>query len=119
MNTVIYMTTLLLKTVQKSRKNRRNAQSGKSGALIEAGMRLLAQKDYDSISMAQIAREAGCSIGAVYSRYTDKEEYLYRLTALGLRNMESRANLALAKAGWARTRRRQSCNKLYLMLIKK
>ncbi len=65
-------------------------------------MRLLARKDYDAISMAEIAREAGCSISTVYDRYSDKESYLYRVIAHAFNNMADRAKLALDLNGLRR-----------------
>ena len=44
-------------------------------ALIEAGFRLLEERDLDSISVAQIAEEAGYSVGAFYARFSGKEEF--------------------------------------------
>ena len=39
-------------------------QHHRTEALTEAGVRLLALRDYDRISVAKIAKEAGCSVGA-------------------------------------------------------
>jgi AcrR family transcriptional regulator len=58
---------------------RTSGKDGRGKALEDAGMRLLARYDYDQVSMAQIAREAGCSVGAFYGRYRNKEAYLCNL----------------------------------------
>ncbi len=47
--------------------------------LIEAGYKLLATRDFDSISIAEIAGEAGYSVGAFYSRFENKEEFFLAL----------------------------------------
>lgn len=50
-------------------------------ALIETGFRLLAERDFDAISIAEIAKEAGYSVGAFYARFTNKEDYFQALVA--------------------------------------
>jgi len=84
------------------RRRGRNAQDGLSVALSDVGMRLLARKDYEAISIAEIAREAGCSISTVYDRYSDKESYLYRVIAHAFHNMADNAKLALDPSRWRR-----------------
>lgn len=41
--------------------------------LIRHGRRLIETKGYDGTSMADIAKAAGCSVGALYYRFKDKE----------------------------------------------
>jgi len=84
------------------RRRGRNAQDGRSVALSAAGMRLLARKDYEAISMAEIAREAGCSIDTVYDRYSNKDSYLCRVIAHAFHSMTDRAKLALDPNGLRR-----------------
>jgi AcrR family transcriptional regulator len=43
--------------------------------LLAAGRRLLDQGGFEAISIADIAIEAGCSIGAFYQRFADKEAF--------------------------------------------
>jgi len=43
--------------------------------LLEAGQALLAQGGFDDVSIAQIAKHAGCSVGAFYLRFKDKEAF--------------------------------------------
>jgi len=47
--------------------------------LIKAGFKLLENRDFESISIAEIAKEAGYSVGAFYSRFENKEEYFTAL----------------------------------------
>ncbi len=44
-------------------------------ALIEAGFVLVDQKDIEAISIAELAREAGYSIGAFYAQFRSKDEF--------------------------------------------
>ena len=50
-------------------------------ALIETGFRLLQHRDFDSISIAEIAKAAGYSVGAFYARFANKEDYFQALVA--------------------------------------
>jgi len=74
---------------------RRRGPDGKVHGIIDAGIRLLARKDYEAISMARIAREAGCSVGALYARFPEKNSYLYHLAASAYRTMAHRAETEL------------------------
>ncbi len=65
-------------------------------ALIEAGVRLLALRDYDHISVAKITKEAGCSVGAFYARFPKKDAFLYHLIASTFRNLTEDAERVLA-----------------------
>src|SRR3954454_15761140 len=47
--------------------------------LLEAGERLFAERGYDELSMAQIAREAGISKALLYHYFPSKQE-LFRAT---------------------------------------
>lgn len=44
-------------------------------ALVRAGKKLCEIKDFDDLSVAEIAAEAGCSVGSFYSRFTDKDGF--------------------------------------------
>jgi AcrR family transcriptional regulator len=87
---------------RKSRKRRHKERDDKTLALTNAGIRLLALKDYDALSMAKIAREAGVSVGALYARYPDKTAYLYHLIADAFRSMRRDAKLVLDGSRWRR-----------------
>src|SRR4029453_3630618 len=44
-------------------------------ALVRAGRNLCEIKDFDELSVAEIAAEAGCSVGSFYSRFSDKDGF--------------------------------------------
>lgn len=50
-------------------------------ALIATGFRLLDKHEFESITVADLAREAGYSVGAFYSRFRSKDEFLDALVA--------------------------------------
>jgi len=49
--------------------------------LLTAGQQLVAQRDIDAVSVAEIARAADCSVGAFYQRFHDKESFFRALIA--------------------------------------
>ena len=50
-------------------------------ALIATGFRLLKEHEFEFITVADLAREAGYSVGAFYSRFRSKGEFLDALVA--------------------------------------
>lgn len=48
-------------------------------ALVTTGFRLLEKKDLEKISVAELAREAGYSVGAFYARFHSKDEFFQAL----------------------------------------
>lgn len=49
--------------------------------LLAAGHRLVATRDIDALSVADIARGAHCSVGAFYQRFRDKDAFFRALIA--------------------------------------
>jgi AcrR family transcriptional regulator len=49
--------------------------------LLSAGQALIAKRDFDSMSVAEIAEAAGCSVGAFYQRFRDKGAFFGALVA--------------------------------------
>jgi AcrR family transcriptional regulator len=43
--------------------------------LLAAGFKLLKKKHFDELSVADIARAAGCAVGSFYLRFADKDQY--------------------------------------------
>lgn len=43
--------------------------------LLAAGLQLITSRDFDSMSVAEIAQAAGCSVGAFYQRFRDKDAF--------------------------------------------
>jgi AcrR family transcriptional regulator len=43
--------------------------------LLAAGFKLLHRKYFDELSVADIARAAGCAVGSFYVRFVDKDQY--------------------------------------------
>lgn len=59
--------------------------------LLAAGFKLLRRKDFDALSVADIARAANCAVGSFYQRFFDKDQYFFALAEL--RREQSRSQL--------------------------
>lgn len=60
--------------------------------LLAAGFKLLRRKHFDELSVADIARGAGCAVGSFYLRFVDKDQYF--LAIAEVRREQSRGLLA-------------------------
>jgi AcrR family transcriptional regulator len=56
-------------------------------ALIKTGFQLLKKRDFDSITVAELSRSAGYSVGAFYARFRSKDEFF---DAMVVDHLESR-----------------------------
>lgn len=50
-------------------------------AFIATGFRLLEQHEFESITIAELAREAGYSVGAFYARFRSRDEFFEAMVA--------------------------------------
>lgn len=60
-------------------------------ALVRAGRDLCEIKDFDELSVAEIAAAAGCSVGSFYSRFSDKDGFFRALVGDADRREEAEA----------------------------
>ena len=60
-------------------------------ALVRAGRNLCEIKDFDVLSVAEIAAAAGCSVGSFYSRFSDKDGFFRALVGDAERREEADA----------------------------
>jgi AcrR family transcriptional regulator len=60
-------------------------------ALVHAGRNLCEIKDFDELSVAEIAAAAGCSVGSFYSRFSDKDGFFRALVGDAERREEADA----------------------------
>lgn len=66
--------------------------------LLQTGTRLLAAGGFDAVSIAQIAAESGCSVGAFYQRFRNKEAYFEFLLDRVIDTVRAEAEQALTPA---------------------
>ncbi len=68
-------------------------------ALIEAGLRLLAERTADDVSLREMAREVGVSATAVYRHFPDKGALMSALAQAGLDRLGAVQRQAAESAG--------------------
>jgi AcrR family transcriptional regulator len=73
---------------------------------VDAAMKLLREKTYAELSVAELARAAGRSVGVFYQRFGSKDDFLaVLLSAFFERALEWRSNLPIEGLGPAQTYR--------------
>jgi AcrR family transcriptional regulator len=72
-------------------------QESKTLALYRAGRALLAGRDFEAVSMAELAAAARLSVGAVYVRFADKTDFLIFLISESVLQAERLAGDALSQ----------------------
>lgn len=68
-------------------------------ALVETGLRLIAQKEGGDIGLREVARETGVSATAVYRHFPDKDALLGALAEQGFDQLADKQEVVSAKAG--------------------
>ena len=71
-------------------------------ALIDTAFAMLADKELDEISVAELAQKAGYSVGAFYARFRSKDELF---DAMVLRHVQTGARCAVASSHRRTTQR--------------
>ena len=65
-------------------------------ALIEASMRMIAEKRLEDFSVADAARAAGVSTGAPYRHFADRDDLLDHVAAAGFEQLHALSQAAMA-----------------------
>ena len=71
-------------------------------ALVQAGLRLLADRTVDALSLREVARTVGVSATAVYRHFPNKEALLGALARDGLERLAAAQHIASDEAGGGR-----------------
>lgn len=69
-------------------------------ALLDAGLTLLATREFDDLTIGEIVAHAGCSVGGFYTRFVDKEIYFKALQVRVMDDMVADARRRLAEERW-------------------
>ncbi len=69
------------------------------GALLDAGLRLLAERDVEGVSLREMARDVGVSATAVYRHFPDKTALMVALAREGLDRLAAAQHAASDEAG--------------------
>ncbi len=70
------------------------------GRLLDAAEALLQEKSWEDASVAEIARRAGSSVGAFYTRFRDKDALLAALQERFIEEATATAERAMAEMRW-------------------
>jgi len=70
------------------------------GRLLDAAESLLEEKSWEEASVAEIARRAGSSVGAFYTRFRDKDALLAALHERFIEEAIATAERAMAESRW-------------------
>jgi len=92
----------IIRRIVRSAKGRikRDPRDRRTWALHDAALRRLATKDYEQISIAEISRGAGCSVGAFYGRFRDKDMFLRLVAVSAFHSLTDDAKRDLDPAQW-------------------
>jgi AcrR family transcriptional regulator len=83
-------------TVSPDRRIKQRRGRKTYDALIETGFALLAQRELEAISIAELAKVAGYSTGAFYTRFRSKDEFFDAMLAHHLEQRARARNRVLA-----------------------
>jgi AcrR family transcriptional regulator len=72
----------------------------KHDALITSGIRMLAERDYRSLSIADLTAANGVSVGAFYARFSGKDAYFNALQRQVFADVAAESEALFAKAVW-------------------
>lgn len=78
---------------------RRYHHSDLRAALVEAGLRLLAERDVEGLSLREMARDVGVSATAVYRHFPDKKALMAALAREGLDRLAAAQRAAADAVG--------------------
>jgi len=102
---------------RSSRGTPRGQRERRSEALYDAALRLLARHDYETVSVAAIAREAHCSVGAFYGRFPDKTAFLQSMISMAFQTLTVQAIHTLDPAHWRGIARRTTVTALVRHIV--
>jgi len=101
---------LPLEWVKAPQQARTHATLGK---MLDSAEALLGDKSWDAVSVSEIARRAGSSVGAFYRRFHDKDGLLHALHERFVEEAMATAETALDPLRWADASLREMCEELF------
>lgn len=97
------MSGIIRKVVRSAKRRIRDGRrDGRTFALFSAAERLLTRYDYERVSVARLAKEGDCSVGAFYCRFRTKDSFLYFLISSSFRDAKDRMERDLGIASTQR-----------------
>jgi AcrR family transcriptional regulator len=86
-------------------------------ALLAAGRKLLAERDFASVSVAQIAAACQVSVGAFYGRFRDKMAFFDALRTMVMEESDASVARYMAEHRWNEVPTRQIVEKTMRFLV--
>jgi AcrR family transcriptional regulator len=86
-------------------------------ALLAAGRKLLAERDFAAVSVAQIAAACQVSVGAFYGRFRDKMAFFDALRTLVMEESDASVARYMAEHRWGEVPARQIVEKTMRFLV--
>ena len=68
--------------------------------ILDAAAQILETKTFEELTLAEVVRQAGTSVGAFYGRFKDKEGLLHALDARFFEKFEAGVRELLSQPGW-------------------
>ena len=90
------------KAARGVREAKQSRSQAKHQALLLAGRRLLDTQDLGTLSVAQLTRDAGMSVGSFYSRFEDKDAWFAELLRVTGEQALQDTQALLGSARWLR-----------------
>src|SRR5271166_4693304 len=85
------------------RRIKQGLRDQRTSALYRAAFRQLAHKDYEQVTIAKIAAEAGVSVGAFYQRFSSKDLFLSFVISSRLDSARERLERDFKPERWQRS----------------
>jgi AcrR family transcriptional regulator len=81
---------------------RQHRSQARQAQMITTGMRLLESRDFQSLSIAELAAATGFSVGSFYARFQDKDAFFSAIQATAIEQVLARAHGLLGADRWQR-----------------
>jgi AcrR family transcriptional regulator len=95
------MPSIIRRIVRSARSRiKQDLREQRTFQLYQAGCHLLARADHEQVSVARIARKAGCSVGAFYQRFHHKNAFLDMVIARRIGSAREHLQQELEPARW-------------------
>ena len=94
------MSTVIGKLFSKRARDNTEWRDRKIERLYKVGARLLAESDYEQVSVARLARDAKVSVGAFYGRFQHKDNFIGLLIAGTFRRLSEQTEEDLDPGRW-------------------
>jgi AcrR family transcriptional regulator len=82
--------------------------------IVAAARKLFAEKGFESVTIREIAKEAGCSHTTIYIYFKDKEALLHELSMPPLQSLKQQMETILLQPDWSPEQKLKSVSKEFI-----